>query len=138
MKKFYILAIIICVLILTLCVEKIFYNFISLSFGYEYVLWCNKDDKTYIIDKTGLKGNFNIIVCNANYHQELYVIKEFPYGIGKKVNVSHNDSIVQYVKENTNPMEAFLRSILIYTLFGIITIILISISSKKISQYKKS
>ena len=138
MKKLYILTIIICVFILTLCVEKIFYNFINLSFGYEYVLWCNKDDKSYIIDKTGLKGNFNIIVCNTNYHQELYVIKEFPYGIGKKEKILYNNSIIQYIKENNNPMEAFLKSIIIYTLFGITSIVLIHIFSKKISQYSKS
>ena len=56
MRKFYILTIIICVLALTLCIEKTFYNLIDLSLGYEYVLWCGKNDKEYIKEEN-IKSN---------------------------------------------------------------------------------
>ena len=131
MKKIYILAIIICVFALTLCIEKIFYNLIDLSLGYEYSLWCGKDEKDFIKEGTGLKGNFNIIVCNVNYQQELFVIKEFPYGIGKKIEIPYNSSLIEYIKENNGTGEVILKSILPYITFGIITIVVINISLKK-------
>ena len=137
MKKFYILAIIICAFVLTLCIEKIFYNLIDLSFGYEYSLWCGKNEKEYIKEETGLKGNFNIIVCNVNYQQELFVIKEFPYGIGKKTEIPYNASLIEYIKENNSTGEVILRSIITYIILGIITIVVINISLKKISPNNK-
>ena len=137
MRKFYILTIIICVLALTLCIEKTFYNLIDLSLGYEYVLWCGKNDKEYIKEETGLKGNFNIIVCNANYQQELFVIKEFPYGIGKKIEIPYNGSLIEYIKENNSTGEVILKSIFPYITLRIILVVVINISLKKISQNHK-
>lgn len=137
MKKFYILAIIICAFVLTLCIEKIFYNFIDLSLGYECALWCGKDEKEYIKDETGLKGNFNIIVCNVNYQQELFIIKEFPYGIGKKIEIPYNGSLIEYIKENNNTGEVIIKSSFPYITLGIITILLIIRFLKKISQKNK-
>lgn len=132
MKKFLmILGITINIIVLSFCIEKIFYNSIILPLQYDYILWCNANERDYIKGRYGIEGKYNIIVCEVSWNREkmtTYKIKELPYGLGQKIEIS--STLGEYVRENNNTGEVILKSIIPYTIIGGINIILIAIMIK--------
>lgn len=57
-----------------------------------------------------------------------YKIKELPYGLGQKIEIS--STLGEYVRENNNTGEVIIKSIIPYTIIGGINIILIAIMIK--------
>lgn len=136
MKKFFIiLCIMVNIIILAFCIEKIFYNSIILVFKYDYVVWCNSDERNYIKEKYEITGNYNIIACKVSWNREertVYKIKELPYGIGQRIEIS--STLGEYVRENNNTGEVIIKSVIPYTIIGTVNIILIVIMIKKIKK----
>ena len=136
MKKFFmILCIMVNIIILAFCIEKIFYNSIILVFKYDYVVWCNSDERNYMKEEYGITGNYNIIACKVSWDREkmtVYKIKELPYGVGQRIEIS--STLGEYVRENKNTGEVIIKSVFPYTLIGTVNIILIVIIIKKIKS----
>lgn len=127
MKKFFIiLCIILSIIILALCIEKFFYNSIILVFKYDYFMWCDSEERNYIKEKYGITENYNIIACKVSWNREeqnVYKIKELPYGIGQRAELP--SALSDYVRENNNLGEVIIKSVLPYTIIGIVCIALI-------------
>lgn len=138
MKKFLIiLCITVSIVILALCLEKIFYNSVILMFKYDYIIWCDLDECDYLNEKYGIDGKYNIIACKVSWNREktqVYKIKELPYGIGQKKEIS--PTLSEYVRENSNIGEAIIKSILPYTIISILCSIVLTIMIKNITRKK--
>lgn len=132
MKKFFIiLCVAVNIIILSFCIEKIFYYSIILPFQYDCVLWCNADERDYIEERYGIAGKYNIIACKISWNREkttVYKIKELPYGVGQKIELS--PSLGEYVIENNNLGEVIVKSVIPYVIIGGINIMLITIMIK--------
>ncbi len=138
MKKFFIIiCLTVSIVILALCIEKIFYNSVILVFKYDYVIWCNSDERNYLKEKYGITGNYNIIACKVSWNREkmeVYKIKELPYGIGQKTELP--STLSEYVRENNNVGEVIIKSIFPYIIISIVSTILIIIMIKNITSKK--
>ncbi len=139
MKKILIiLCLPVSIVILALCIEKIFYNSIILVFKYDYVIWCNADKRNYITEEYGITGNYNIIACEVSWDREkmkVYKIKELPYGVGERIEIS--SALCEYVRENNKVEEVIIKSSLPYIIIGIVLIILIKTMIKKYREQEE-
>ncbi len=138
MKKILvILCIVVNIIILTLCIEKIFYNIITFSFKNGCEIWCDSDEMEYIKGEYGITEDFNIVVYEVSWSGEEttnYIIKELPYGFGQKIEITLDWNLSEYVIENDNAGEVIIKSVIPYTIIGVVNIILIAIMIKNITK----
>lgn len=136
MKKFFIiLCMVVTIIVLALCIVKICYNFAVLELDglFGYVLWCDSDDRNYLEKRYGISGDYNVIVYSNNGSTEhAYKIENFLYGIGEKTEISTN--VGEYIEENSNPHEAFFKSIIPYAIVALLSILLINRMINKLAN----
>lgn len=135
MKKQYALVCTgIVVIILTICVIRIFQSIFTLTFFYGPSMLCSNREKEYIKESTGVNTDFKIIACEDSWNGErgkLYILKKFP-SVFKEVIEINDFDMAEYVTENSNQGIVMLYSIFPYVLLSIITLIFFN---KKVIKY---
>ena len=116
------------VVIFAISLVRIAQCFFTIYIYYDYVIWCGKEDKSYIQDKMGVSSNFSIACGDLTFrceNQSVTLINGFPSVFSKeKIIEAGIDSTIEYIKERSNKFEAMIKCSLPY-IVGCIAIYII-------------
>ena len=122
-----ILFAIILIIIISISIVRVCQIFFTMYFYYDYSIWFDKEDKSYIESYSNIKSNFNIVVCKMSWGmekiEELSAMKGYPSIFTKKININ-NSALQEYIKENSNPGEVVIKCSIPYILICIVSIII--------------
>ncbi len=107
----------ICIIIITISIVRIGELFFSvyLGLGYNYAIWCGKEEKEYIKSHSNINSDFSIAVANINWNineEKSAVIRGYPTIFAKVIDT--DSSLTMYIRENNNPSEVFIKCSLPY------------------------
>lgn len=106
------------VVIFAISLVRIAQCFFTIYIYYDYVIWCGKEDKSYIQDKMGVSSNFSIACGDLTFrceNQSVTLINGFPSVFSKeKIIEAGIDSTIEYIKERSNKFEAMIKCSLPY------------------------
>ena len=75
------------VVIFAISLVRIAQCFFTIYIYYDYVIWCGKEDKSYIQDKMGVSSNFSIACGDLTFrceNQSVTLINGFPSVFSKE------------------------------------------------------
>ena len=106
------------VVIFAISLVRIAQCFFIIYIYYDYVIWCGKEDKSYIQDKMRVSSNFSIACGDLTFrceNQSVTLINGFPSVFSKeKIIEAGIDSTIEYIKERSNKFEAMIKCSLPY------------------------
>lgn len=124
MKKFFTIIVIIT---FSISIVRIFQNFFTIYFYYDYAIWCGKEDIKYIKLNSGIDAKFCIAVCKVSWNREKSessIIKGFPSAFRKERYIEHgNYAISEYIKDNNAKGEVIFKSSIPYIIVCILDIV---------------
>lgn len=106
------------VVIFAISLVRIAQCFFTIYIYYDYVIWCGKEDKSYIQDKMGVSSNFSIACGDLTFrceNQSVTLINGFPSVFSKEKIIEDGiDSTIEYIRERNNKLEAMIKCSLPY------------------------